>query len=319
MPTLDPTTRASLQRAMYAYIDRYGGGDSLTQVRAIAGALLSSQEKAGTLVGQGMEMEAWVEDLVRDFDVERVTQWLWNEEEAAIAAQTHHWREMLEAKARATLDAYVQRYAPALDAQQLPELVATLLPVVEDCQISKDEAKRLIQTLSQEFDWQAAMERVIDPKWIRLAEITRHCVSNREVEGNVQEVMSAYIHQFQPSLLEMGTGLIEQAVQAVFNSRVKLDLDVGMDAETQRLLVKQVSLKLKLMEASPPPSKTALEIAQELHTEVARYRAAQGMNTVKTEPKVVRTDQSSGSSLLGGELGVGIEILPSQSPPPAAG
>jgi hypothetical protein len=114
-------------------------------------------------------------------------------------------------------------------------------------------------------------------------------------------------------LAEIGEGLIEQAVTAVFNSKVKLDLDFDLDAETQRLLVKQVYLKFNLMEASPPPSKTALEIAQQVQSEVARYRREQGLDDIDYIPPMNRTDESSGSSLLGGEMSVGIHIRPARS------
>jgi hypothetical protein len=320
MTTLDAATQATLQKALYAYVSRYGGGQSLAEVRAIAGTILSAQEKVGALVSQGMEIEAWVDDLVQNFDPGQLKEPIWTAGEAAISSQAKRWRDNLETKTRATLDAYIQKYVPDLTITDLQDLVATVLPVVEDAQIAKDEAQRLIQHISEQFNWQAAMGRVIDPKWVFLADKTVQCMRHRDLEGTTRDVMNAYVYKFKPSLVELGTGLIEQAVKSVFNSKLQLDLDVGVDAETQRLLVKQVALKMKLMEADPLPSKTALEFAQELHDEVQRYRREQGLDTIDYTPEIIRTDNTTGSSALGGEMSVGINMLPSSSrspvPPP---
>ena len=310
MPPLDAATRESLQNALYAYVQTYGGA-SITEVRAIAGSLLAVKETAGDLIAVGLEIETWVDEIVQDFDLSIVADRLQDEGARSLAAQAQHWRETVEAKAQATLDAYIQKYVPELDTQQLHGLVATILPVVEDAKISRDEAHRLIHDVSAQLDWQAALERVVAPQWAVLAEKTMQCVINRDVEASVTEVMNAYVYNFQPTAVEIGEGLVEQAVQAVTNSKLALDLDLELDAETQKLLVKQVVFKLNLMAAGHSPSKTAVEIAQQLNDEVVRYRREHELDPTSILPATIRTDDTNDSSPLGGEISVGIELQPS--------
>ncbi|HEY9887190.1 MAG TPA: hypothetical protein V6D02_02250 [Candidatus Obscuribacterales bacterium] len=316
MTTLDTATQASLQNALYAYLHDFGG-ESLAEARAIAGAILAVKERSGALVPQGLALETWVDDLVQDFDLSQISTRLRDAEAIAIAIQAKNWRETVEMRAKATLDAYFQQYMPTGESAALTSIIATILPIIEDAQISRDEAQRLIHTLSQQFDGPAALAQVIDPTWLQLAEKTHQYLRHRQVESSVQEVVNAYVHKFQPTAVEMGESLIEQAVQAVTNNKVKLGLEVDLDPATRKLLVKQVMLKFNLMTASPPPSGTALEIAQQVQTEVLRYQAAQG--NISYQPAVRRTDQADDSSALGGEMSIGYDLQPPTVPRPADG
>ncbi|MBE7381823.1 MAG: hypothetical protein F6J95_010485 [Leptolyngbya sp. SIO1E4] len=310
MTALTPKTAQSLRQALYAYIGQYGGGESIPQVRAIAGSLLSVRAKAGAIVFQGLEMEAWVDELVVDFDPSRVAEQAWTEGEQAIATQAKHWREALEVKARATLDAYIQTHVPNLETPQIQALITTILPIVEDVQISRDEAKRLIHLIRDEFDWQTAAQRILDPKWVAFANQVAQVARNQAVEATVQDTVRAYMVTFKPTLVEIGEGLVETALSAVINNKAKLGLDLALDPESQRLMVKQISFKLKLMEASASPSKTILEMAQQIHDEVARYRAAQGIDTPTYIPPLLQKDEPTGNSVLGGEISIGVEVHP---------
>ena len=301
----------SLQDALHAYIAIYGDGESIAAVRAIAGAILAVQSKAGEIVLKGLEIEAWVDAIVQDFDFTPIADQVWHEAAKAIAFQAKTWRENLETKTTATLDAYIQTYAPNLDSRQIQTIIATILPIVEDAQISRDEAKRIIQRISQQVDWQSAVDRVVDPKWVLLAGQVWKAVHNHDIEATVQDVVQAYISKFKPSLVAIGEGLVEEAFNALSNSKGQLDLDFELDPESQRLLVKQVSFKMRLIEASPPPSKTALEFAQQIHGAVTRYRTEQGLNSISLIPPTTQFDKSTTSSSVGGEIGIGIEIHPS--------
>ncbi|MDB9525937.1 hypothetical protein PN498_08065 [Oscillatoria sp. CS-180] len=309
MTTLDATTLTSLRKALYAYIHNYGG-DTIAEARAIAGALLTVKAKVGDLVIHGLEIETWVNELVQGFDLTQVAEQVWDEGEQAIATRTKQWRETLENRARITLDAYIQKFSPDLNTLKIQTIVATVLPIVEDAKIARDEGKRLIDVLSNQFDWQSAMQRTIDPKWTLLAETVMQCINKQDAVTSTQDVVVAYVHEFKPSAVEIGEGLVERAVQSVTRSKVELNLDISLDPETKKLLIKQVMFKFNLLEASPPPSKTALEIAHEVHDEVLRYRQEQGLDGIDYSPLVERTDETTGDSVLGGELGIGIELQP---------
>ncbi|MEM1291056.1 MAG: hypothetical protein AAGH67_06265, partial [Cyanobacteria bacterium P01_H01_bin.162] len=54
--------------------------------------------------------------------------------------------------------------------------------------------------------------------------------------------------------------------------------------------------------------KTAVAMAQQLNDEVVRYRREHGLDPASTLPTTIRTDDTSNSSPLGGEISVGIEL-----------
>ncbi|MEM1280883.1 MAG: hypothetical protein AAGG53_12895 [Cyanobacteria bacterium P01_H01_bin.152] len=309
MDTLDAATKQSLQNALYAYLNQYGG-ESLADARAIAGALLSVQEQAGKLAASGWEIEDWVNDLVSDFDPKQISSAVNQAAAASLANQTKHWRELLENKTRSTFDAYIQKYAPALDTPTLEQLVVTILPIVEDATITRDEARRLILAISDQIDVPEIANRHIDPHWLLLADQVQQMRQYRELEEPTADIMHAYIHKFQPMAVEIGEALVERAIEAVSNSRLKLGLEVELDPETRKLLIKQVMLKVRLRDLAPPPTKTALEIAQELHSEVTRYRRDRGLDKANYLPAVTITDKPDGEGLLGGEFSVGINLKP---------
>lgn len=311
MAALDTATVNVLHQALHAYIAAYGGGESVTALRAIAGALLSAQIRAGELVAQGLALEAWVDGLVEAFRAGEATTAVRDAGAAAIASRAKVWRDGLEAKASATLDAYIQTYRPNLTTAKLQEIVTTVLPVVEDAKIARDEAFRLIGVISKQFDASAALGRELDRTWLPLARQVHDSIANRDVASAVQDVVQAYIAKFTPALTEIGEGLIEDALQAVMNSRqlLKLDVDIDLGIEAERLLIRQVSFNLELMQAAPAPSKTAVEIAQQLHQEIDRYRR-QRAEDFSTLPQIKRTDEVTGASTLGGDMSIGIQIKP---------
>lgn len=312
MTILDTATKQSLQNALYAYINKYGG-KSLADARAIAGALLSIQEQSGALPALGWGLEQWVDDLVTDFDPTQIPNQAKEAAAQHLANQTQHWREQLEIKARNTLDAYIQKYTPALDAHTIEQLIITVLPIVEDATITRDEARHLIQTLSRQVDGQAVATQSIAPQWLLLADKVQQVLQYEDLETSAADVMQAYVYQFQPAAVEIGEDLVERAVAAVSDSKLQLGLDVDLDPATRKLLVKQVMLKVKLRESFPPPAKTMLEIAQELHDEVARYRSDRGLEVTDYLPPITKVDAPDDSSSLGGEISVGIDLRPSRS------
>ncbi|MEM9003023.1 MAG: hypothetical protein AAGE59_05775, partial [Cyanobacteria bacterium P01_F01_bin.86] len=259
------------------------------------------------------EIESWVDAIVTGFELGHLAEKGVDTAAQAIALQVKSWREKLELKTSATLDAYIQTYTPNLNTTKpphLPTTVATILPIVADTAISGDEAKRIIHLISRQFDWQSAVDRVVDAKWIFLAGKVRKALQNRDIEATVQDVVQAYVSKFKPVLVEMGEGLAEQALTALLNSQTELDLDIDLDPESQRLVIQQVSFKMRLIEASPAPSKTALEIAQQIRSAVTRHREKQGLDNISLLPPVTQVEGDTASSSIGGDISIGIEIHP---------
>ncbi|MEO0988640.1 MAG: hypothetical protein AAFY20_24345 [Cyanobacteria bacterium J06639_14] len=313
MTAPDAATVQSLRNVLDAYIEAYGGGESLSAIRAIAGSILSVQARAKAISLKGLEIEAWVDAIVTDFELGHLAEKRVDKAAHAIALQVKSWSEKLELKTSATLDAYIQTYTPDLNTTkppQIPTTVATILPIVADTAISSDEAKRIIHLISRQFDWHSAVDRVVDAKWIFLAGKVRKALQNRDIEATVQDVVQAYVSKFKPVLVEMGEGLAEQALTALLNSQTELDLDIDLDPESQRLVIQQVSFKMRLIEASPAPSKTALEIAQQIRSAVTRHREKQGLDNISLLPPVTQVEGDTASSSIGGDISIGIEIHP---------
>ncbi|WP_204137914.1 hypothetical protein [Halomicronema sp. CCY15110] len=309
MTTLDADTQQSLTAALYAYLHEYGG-DSLPEVRAIAGALLAVKAQTGDLKLPGWEIEQWVDTLVADVDLSRPWPPVGQEVDRHLATQAQHWREQLAVQTRAIVDAYLQKYTPT-DIPALEPLVATVLPLVTDVTLPRDTARHLIDTVSRQIDVSTASDRVIDPTWLALADQVHQVWQQRDLTNSVTDVMQAYIHKFQPTAVDIGESLVQRAVAAVSNSKLKLGLDAELTPDTHKLLIKQVMLQVKLRDMSSPPVKTALEIAQDLHDEVGRYRRDRGL--AQDHPNYWPTTTSTtddGSSALGGEMSIGINVQP---------
>jgi hypothetical protein len=310
MTTLDTDTQQSLQAALYAYLHEYGG-DSLAEVRAIAGALLSVQAQTGALSLPGWEIEQWVDALVAEVDLSQPLPAVWQVAEQHLATQAQQWREQVVIKTRATVDAYLQKYAPA-DIPALEPLVATVLPLITDAPLTRDTAYDLIATVSRQINVSTVGDRVIDAQWLLLAEQVHQAWQQRDMANSVTDVMQAYLYKFQPTAVDIGESLVERAVEAVSNSKLKLGIDAELTPDTRQLLIKQVMLQVKLRDLSSPPVKTALEIAQDLHDEVVRYRRDRGLDNPNYWPTTTSaTDE--GSSVLGGEMSIGINVPPRRS------
>lgn len=315
----DDTTLAPLRQALFAYLHSYGPAQSISEVRAIAGSILSARANAGAMLPQGLALEAWVDQLVAGFDASRLAEPGWDKAAGEIAAQAKHWRDTLALKAQAALDGYIQTYQPDLTRVKIQDIVATALPMVEDTQITRDQAHWLIHSLTQSYDEQTALRHRLEAKWRSIAEKVQQSFLNRDIIATVRDIVQVYIGKFQPTLMEIGPELVEDALSALTNSRQMLDLDLDLQlaADTQRLVIEQVSFQLKIVPPAPAPSKTAQAIAQELNAAVTRFRTAQGLDTVRALPTLLKTDQTSGSSALGGELSIGIQLQPRKSVPPS--
>ncbi|MDA0266114.1 MAG: hypothetical protein O2890_01780 [Cyanobacteria bacterium] len=308
MPKLNDETLNAVQGVLCAYGDAYGLTDSLEEWRAIAGSILSVKAQAEALVIRGAEWETWVEVVITAFQAQDWSDYVVSAGEQAIAAQVKDWRVALRHKVTNTLTAYVQQTGlQDLPIDVLRQAVVNILPIVEDGQVTRDEVAAVIDHLQAQFDWSLALKQVVDPIWVELAEKTIRCLQNDNLKVALRDTVNAYIAAYKPTLVEMGTSLVERAMAIVLANKGEFDLDVALDPETQSLIIKQVSFKLKILEASPPPSKTATEIVDDLQDEIDRYRQSQTAPSSYI-PDTTTTEGSTSASVLGPSLGIGITL-----------
>jgi hypothetical protein len=166
----------------------------------------------------------------------------------------------------------VQTYVPDLGVEALRPTVMTILPMVADGQLTRAETEAIVAQIKAQFDPAALLDRVIDPTWRAVATqvatyLENHCFPGIGAEGYRQCLRANH----SPALVEMGEGLIERLLAQVLKKRSEFNIDVAVDPELERLVIRQVSFKLHWLEASPPPSKTALEIAQQVTDEVTGF------------------------------------------------
>lgn len=315
MPMPDASTLKRLHKILRTYLDTYGQADSRQDLRSLVGAMLALEAKADRIAAHGLELETWVKAVVRSFDPAAAADGADAEDYRAIAAHIHTWREALAVKAKATLDAYVQKHAPNLVTAQVPQVLLTILPLVEEAQITRAEAERVLGEVAQHFIPQDAQQRVIDSHWLVLADKVRGCLQHDSLEAAVIDVVRAYATEVQPDTTELTDELVATALDAVLKypgnlANFGVDVDLDLDAETQRLVVQQVNFKLHLA-AAAPPSKTARDIAQQLDRAVAEYRAAQGRDRVSYIPTpVTQTIGDEDASSLGSAMEIGIPLTP---------
>jgi hypothetical protein len=308
VPKLDHETLNAVQGVLRAYGEVYGFTESLEELRAIAGSILSVKSQAEALVIRGAEWEAWVKAVVTSFQARDWSNTVVSAGERAIAAQVKTWRETLRSKVENTLAAYVQKVGlQDFPTEALRQTVVSILPIVEDGQVTRDEVAAVIRHVQQHFDLATALSQIVDPIWVELAETTIRCLQNGSLEAALRDTVNAYIEAYKPTLVEMGTSLVERAMAVVLANKGEFDLDIVLDAETQALIVKQVSFKLKLREASPPPSKTAAEIVDDLQDEIDRYRDAHPTPNSYL-PEVTTTEGATSASVLGPAMGIGITL-----------
>lgn len=194
-------------------------------------------------------------------------------------------------------------------------MLLTILPLVEEAQITRAEAERVLGEVAQHFIPQDAQQHVIDSHWLMLADKVRDCLQHDSLEAAVIDVVRAYAPEVKPDTTACTDDLVATALNAVLNypghlANLGVDVDLDLNAETQRLVVQQVTFKLHLA-AAAPPSETACDIAQQLDQAVAEYRAAQGRDRVSYIPTpVIQTVGDEDASSLGGAMEIGIPLTP---------
>lgn len=286
---------------------------------AISGAIVTWQARFQTLQARGLALEAWVQAVLTDFDPQAA---LAATVDAAIAqtqqgviTQIHQWRQALRQQVLDTLSAYVQDHAPDFALEALRPTVLTLVPMVADGNLTRAETEAIVAHVQAQFDLPTLLNRMVDAPWRAIAAQVAQYLENAPVERALQETVHAYIQTHGSNLVDIGEDLIEWLLAQVLQKRGEFNLDVDVDPETARLVVRQVSFKLHWLEASPPPSKTALEIAQQVETEVADFNRHR--HHPDTFPTVYRREETtSDRSVLGGALEVGITLQPETVPSP---
>lgn len=265
-----------LLHSLKAYAKTFAVSGNAEQLSAIASAILRFQPQEGAL--SLMSTDAVIQQVVQQFGVDRG---LPDTLDLAIDSKTeqliqgvHQWQRSLENQVLNTLNAYAQNFQTEQLQNLLPETVLSILPLVEDAQLHKSEFDFLLQQVKSKFNIENALGQVIEPQYLAIAQKLAKSLQL----GNVTQL-------FEQQLLQgrlQGRSLVEQSVENLTESFVNQELEkflgsdavtVDIDVDAQQMMVKQVVLKLNMMQSSPPPAKSNADISKQLDQEVAKMQA----------------------------------------------
>ncbi|MBD2111107.1 MULTISPECIES: hypothetical protein [Cyanophyceae] len=310
----NPEVTATLISGFSAYGRLYGLPNSPEQVQGLLGTLLRlylPEEPAALIdVVAQQVLDGLTADDLKNAIVDRAT--------SALAKETHRWQQRLEQEAQNILTAYVQRYRPDLAPEALRTIVTAVMPllgkaIADPRPLTRAEALGLISQLVQSFNASGAIAATIDPAYFAIAETLATALAQRPMAEAVGETVTAYVKSQAPTLINIGADLIAAALSAVLKNQVDFNIDTQLSVIDERLLIEQVYFQLNILQQSPPPSKAAWAIADQVDAAVEQYRHRKREGSVDVTTGLVSEDGLSISSPLTSTRRPG-DRLPTNSP-----
>jgi len=267
-------TDRSLLDALNASARRFSINNSHGEIIAIASSILTFQQKQGNIEIAPEDANKLIQRVVSEFKVEEVSSSIIDETTDALVQEVNQWKQSLENHVLNSLNAFTQNFQPN-QAIDLSETILSILPLVESAQLRKSEAEFLIEQVKTKFNLQTALEHVIDPASLAIAEQLAQSLQF----ANLEELLKT-------SLLDNQTLLnqpLENLTESLVNSELKKllgsnALEVNIDLDAQQLMVKQVTLKLNVMQSAAAPSKSAEEISTQMDSEIERFKASRSIS-----------------------------------------
>lgn len=298
----------ALVQRLQAYAITFGVPEVAVELGGIANAIALVDDTLKPITTSRDPLDALVKAALQQFDPrDMLNQWV-DQYTQQVIQRAKTWLADQQTEVFNTVQAYVQHYVPEpIASDALKTLVASVIPVVRDGVISQAEVDALLHFVIARFDWQTVMEQWIDPKYIAIAQRVASYLHYSPLEQLTLESVVAYLQTFQAKSTAITETLIEQVLTAILSRGDLIHVDTDISLEQQKLMVKQVSIKLILQKASSPASKTAQEIAAEVNRAVLRFqlerepgldvrRPIQGHQPI---PAPEGTNAPSGSALLG--------------------
>jgi hypothetical protein len=263
--------KRSLLESLHAYVRHFEIPNSRDDLLSIASSILTFQQKQRSLAITSDVFESLIQQVVDQFNAEAVINSVVTSTTETLIREANKWRQSLGNQVLNTLNAYVQKFQPK-GQLDLTETILSIIPLVESVLLGKSQAESLIQQVKSKFDLQAALGQVIGAEPLAIAQK----LANLLQFGNLEELLKEAILGDQPLLNKT----LETVTESLVNSELSKilgnnALKVDIDLDSQRFMVKQVTLKLNVIQSSPPPSKSAEEIARQLDVEVEIFKVKQ--------------------------------------------
>ncbi|MEO0459153.1 MAG: hypothetical protein AAF152_21610 [Cyanobacteria bacterium P01_A01_bin.114] len=290
---------ATIDRALAildAFDQLFGTPTSELELRAVIGAILLHTEHIQALPH---EMAALIEAVEAAYrSGARVAAGdLANAAAEVAAKRIKDWLQTREEALFGGLAAYAQQFDSTLDsAAELVDVTQTMIAILNDGQLSAPEGRWLLQTALEKFDLTKALQKWVPPEWFAIANQVAQYRKNASFESTVFGVVQAYIQRFQSLLTP------ELMQHVLKNGTLNVDPQQLLEGDIVRL-TEVMLFKMQLLEASPPVTKSAEEIAAQLHTAIREFKARRRIR-----------DLSQPTALGDLEVSGGFSMAPSEQP-----
>ncbi|GBO51990.1 hypothetical protein APA_4094 [Pseudanabaena sp. lw0831] len=263
-------TERSLLDSLQAYVNRFETPNSREDLLAIASSILTFQQKQGSIAIVPNQAEALIQQVVDKFKAETGASVI-EATTDSLVQEVKQWRQSLENQVLNTLNAYAQKAQPEKLLNLLPDTILSILPLVESTQLRKSEAKYLIQQIKSKFNLTNALAQVIDPKSLANAEKLVQLLKFENLEQLLQDSLLGNQDLINHTLENVTESLVENELTKILGSDA-VNLDIDLDA--QQLMIKQVTLKLNVMQSSALPLKSNEEISAQMDDEIERFKSS---------------------------------------------
>ena len=258
----------SLLESLNAYVKHFETPNTREALFAIASSILTFQQKQGNLAIAPDLSEALIQQVVNQFKVEDVVNAIVDSTTETLVQEVNQWRQSLESQVLNTLNAYVQNFLSG-QMLNLPETILSIIPLVENVQIRKSQAESLIQGVISKFDLQTVLEPVVDAKFLAIAQRLSELLQFGNLEDLLKQTILGDQTLLNNSLENVTESLVNNELSKILGND---SLQFSIDLDSQQLMVKQVTLKLNVMQSSSSSSKSNKEIAKQVDNEIENLR-----------------------------------------------
>ena len=258
---LSPVQVVQLIEALPVFESVFGPPDSDLALRSRVGALLAVMDGVDLLPAEIEPMIDQVLAVVQGHGQLETGRWV---------KAARQWLNQQRDQLGELVSAYVQSSARQITDSELVAVAGTAVAVLGDGKLSPSEGRQLTQQLVSSFDLEAALGRAVSPAVMSLAQRVAQYRSKADFEGDVLSIAQAYLQQFGGRLTP---ALMQRVIQ---QGTLNLSPETLLSGDWEELggldtVARTFMFKMQLLEADPPVTKTAQEIAQQVHASVSEF------------------------------------------------
>lgn len=252
----------SLLESLKTYVKHFETPNTREDLLAIASSILTFQQKQGNLAIAIDQIEPLIQKVVDQFNADTVINSVVNSAEEILVKDVNQWRQSLENQVLNTLNVYVKQFQPE-GIVNLPETILSIIPLVENVLIGKSEAASLIRQVTSKFSLETALEQVVGSETLAIAEK----LSKLLQFGNLENLLKKNILELDRTVEGITESLVNKELEKILGDKI-----LTIDIDSKNFMIKQVTLKLNIMQSSAPPSKSNEEIAKQLDDQIKILR-----------------------------------------------